>query len=309
MQQFLSRDRTNYAYEFTGARSVGSPGMQVLFEVVDYLGGDIYTVFYITTFTYVFLMLLAYRKWESANYKIFGLLIFSEWIFFSIITLKQSYACAFAALFFAYISEMKNKKDSYIALIFAILASLFHISGLILFPIYFATCMKKMSKLKSNLIVAISLLLMFNLKNIVIIFGALLDGVLPMYSKRIISYFVEEDVTGDGALYSFVKWMPFYYITFISFLYRKKNRESNSYNKLLIISVIASLLVLFSIVSYWFNRFRGIFYMPVFVLYFMANNQTSNGNARRINDLIVYGAQATVFLRWFILNYINFGGF
>ena len=140
-------DRINYAYEFTGVRSTGSIAMDFLFKIFKNFGGNIEIFFYFTTFTCVFLTLLAYRISKRTNYKVFILLLTSEWILFTITALKQTYACAFSCFFFIFLTEYENKKYGTIFIIaFAIIASMFHITGLILFPLIILTRIKKITE-------------------------------------------------------------------------------------------------------------------------------------------------------------------
>ena len=113
----LGSDRLNYNVEFQGVRSVGSPGLQWIFDIVLRLGGDIYWVFYLTTFITCYLTLVAYRRSQMATPKFMVLLFVSEYIFFTFTGLKQAYAVAFSYLFFVNAIENKTLKGNVLCII------------------------------------------------------------------------------------------------------------------------------------------------------------------------------------------------
>lgn len=306
----LSQDRSNYLVEFQGYRYVRSIGLQCVFDFVHLIGGDIYTVFYLTTFVCVFLTLFAYRKADFTDYRLFPLLLLSEWFFNTVTALKQCYACAFATLFFVYILKEKSIKNTLICTILAILAFLFHTSGAILFPILLVMNLKEMKDWKATCILILTFSATFVLKPILIIASNLLYGITPILSEKIYHYFVEGDPSGNVSFFTAIKWLPFYYIVFIGFVYRQKlKKEIYKYNHFLLITAVSSCLGLFSTYVYWFYRFLSLFFLPVFSYYILINSKLKRQENRILNNIVVYGVGGVVFVRWFILMYINYGGF
>lgn len=306
----LSQDRSNYLVEFQGYRYVRSIGLQFVFDLVHFVGGDIYTVFYLTTFICIFLTLFAYKKADFADYRIFPLLMLSEWFFNTVTALKQCYACAFAALFFAYILKENSKKNTLMCIAFATLALLFHTSGAILFPILIIAKLIKFRDSETNFILILMFFVTIFLQPILLFAANLLNGIMPLLSGRIYHYFIEGDPAGNVSIFTAIKWLPFYYIVFIGLIYRKKLKNIFfKYNYFMFITAVASCLALFSTSVYWFYRFLSLFYLPVFSYFILINLKLERQENRLINNIVVYGVGGLVFVRWFILMYVNYGGF
>lgn len=302
-------DRLNYAYEFTGARSSTSIALDYIFEIVNRCGGSIRTVFYMTTFICVFLTLLAYKKSSRVNSNVFFLLLTSEWILFTLTALKQAYACAFACLFFVYSIEDMTRKGTFKAILCAVVASLFHISGLILFPILLLIKKKNMEK-KALLVWLLVLVVgIACLKPLMLMVSNVIDGFMPIYANKIENYFLNDGNTVETAsAFAFIKYLPVYFVTFLGFVYRKRcSSMIDGYNKFLFISALSSCLVAYSAVSYWFSRFTGIFYFPIFVLYNLVSSGFVNKKRKLFYDLVVYGGGIVVLIRKLILIFVNYG--
>ncbi len=302
-------DRLNYAYEFTGARSSTSVALDCIFKIVNSCGGNIETVFYLTTFICVFVTLLAYKKSSHVNSNVFCLLLTSEWILFTLTALKQAYACALACLFFVYAIEDTTRKGTIKAILCAGGASLFHISGLILFPILLL--IKKKNMKKKTLFIWLFMLAIgiFAFEPLILVIADVIDNFIPIYAQKIRNYFVGEGNTVDGAsMFAFIKYLPIYYVTALGLVYRKRySMVIEGYNKLQFISALATCLVAYSTVSYWFSRFAGIFYFPIFVFYNLISSRINNRKKKMLSDLIVYGGGTVVLFRKILLIFINYG--
>lgn len=304
----LSLDRGNYLFEFQGYRYVKSIGLQWIFDIVHLIGGNIYTVFYLTTFLCVLLSLIAYKKADFADYRIFPLLMMSEWFFNTVTLLKQCYACAFAMLFFAYVLKPKTPKNIILSLIFAIVAFLFHTSGVILIPVFIAINFKQMKEWWTIVALLLLFIITFLLRPILLISSNVIADISPILAEKIIHYFIEGDTSGSA--FSIVKWIPFYYIVFMGIIFKDTLKDKIfNYNKFLIVSAVAACMALFSANIYWFYRFLFLFYLPAFSYYIMMNSTLRKEENKLINNCVVYGVSGVVFVRWFILMYINCGGF
>lgn len=306
----LGSDRLNYSIEFSGVRSVQSPGLQFIFDIVKKCGGDIYSVFYITTFLTVFLTLIAYRRSKLASPKLITLLLVSEYIFFTFTGLKQSYSAAFSFLFFVNAIENKTKKGTMLCLFDIMLAILFHSSGYILIPLLVILRIDRDNKKRFYFLTFISILCLVFLPNIMQFVSARLGSFLPILSFKIDNYFGNSSGGLDSQWSAIIKYFPFIYISIWGMLNRKKFMyEIEEYDLLLLVSFIGSLIVLYSLYSYWFQRFRYSFYFPVFLLYDLIDrNEELKGN-RIINDTVVIGGSLLVTARKILLIFKNFGAF
>ena len=303
-------DRSNYAYEFTGARSVNSIGLEFIFKVVKSFHGNIETVFYLTTFICMFLTLVAYKKSLKADYKVFMLLLTSESVIYTFTALKQCYACAFACLFFIFAIEDRTKKGAILSFICAGLAFIFHTSGAILFPIMIILRIKKLSAKKRMLLIALSITSIVFLQPILIVFNKVIGPIFPILSYKIELYMVQGNDNEGVSAIAFIKYLPVYYIALLGIVKRKYySILIENYNRYLIVAIIGAGLVAYSVVSYWFSRFTGIFYLPIFIFYNLINSKSKIKSNGLINNIIVYGAGSVVLIRKILLIFINYGAF
>lgn len=306
----LGSDRLNYSIEFSGSRSVLSPGLQFIFDVVKKCGGNIYGVFYVTTFLTVFITLIAYRRSKLASPKLITLLLVSEYVFFSFTGLKQSYATAFSFLFFVNAIEDKTKRGLILCVVDILFAILFHSSGYILIPLLIILCIGRKNKKRVYFIICVVMLCLVFLPNIMQFVSIRFGSFLPIFSLKIDRYFGDTFGGLDSQWFAIIKYFPFFYISIWGVLNRKRFKYVvNEYDSLLLVAVIGSLVVLYSIFSYWFHRFRYSFYFPVFLLYDLIDrNEELKGN-RIINDMIVIGGSLLVTTRKILLIFRNFGAF
>ncbi|MFW5670019.1 MAG: EpsG family protein [Acetivibrio ethanolgignens] len=306
----LGSDRLNYSIEFSGVRSVQSPGLQFIFDIVKKCGGDIYSVFYLTTFITVFITLIAYRRSKLASPKLITLLLVSEYVFFSFTGLKQSYAAAFSFLFFVNAIENKTKKGTMLCLFDIVLSILFHSSGYILIPLLVILRIDRNNKKRLYFLILISIMCLIFLPNIMQFVSARLGSFLPILSYKIDNYFGNFSGGLDSQWSAIIKYFPFIYISIWGVLNRKRLMyEIEEYDLLLLVSVIGSLIVLYSIYSYWFQRFRYSFSFPVFLLYDLIDRNESLKGNKIINDSVVVGGTLFVTARKILLIFKNFGTF
>lgn len=306
----LGSDRLNYSVEFSGLRSVLSPGLQFIFDIVKMAGGDIYLVFYLTTFITIFIILIAYRRSKLAGPKSIVLLLVSELVFFSFTGLKQSYAVAFSCLFFVNAIENKSKKGTIMCIIDVVLSILFHSTGYILVPLLVIIRSGKENKKRFYFIIAIAILSLVFLPNIAQFLNVRFGSYFPILSLKIKRYFGDVVAGADSRWYVIFKYVPFFHITIWGAANRKRLKYViEEYDQLLLIAVISSLLVIYSIYSYWFQRFRYTFYFPVFLLYELIDRKEKLKENRIINDTIVIGGTLWVNVRKTLLIFKDFSGF
>ena len=133
--------------------------------------------------------------------------------------------------------------------------------------------------------------------------------VFPVLSTKIGNYFSATDLQVIENWTTVLKYFPFIYISLWGTINRKAfvNRIEN-YDSILISSVIASLVVFYSIFLYWFSRFRFTLIFPPFLLYDLIERNDRPGN-KIINNCVVYGMTLVVTLRNVALIMIKYGMF
>lgn len=294
----LGSDRYNYLFEFSGYRSPGSVGLEWIFGLISKFGGDIYTVFYFTSFIVIFLMLVAYRKSKIASPKFVLLLLVSEYVFFTFTALKQAYSAAFASLFFVNILEDDTRKGTLLSIFNIVLSIMFHSSGFILIPLFFVLKSDRKDKRKFLLQMAFCTITIIFLPDIMMLVSKIFGSVFPVLATKIGSYFTSTDMTLSGKWTAVFKYFPFVYISFWGVINRKAYQVTvKQFDSILIASVVAGLIVLYSIFLYWFSRFRFTLIFPTYLLYdLMERNEKLRGNLI-INNTIVYGMTSVVTLR------------
>ena len=306
----LGSDRLNYSIEFSGYRSALSDGLEFIFDMVHFIGGDIYVVLYFTTFISVFITLTAYRKSRLATPKVLLLIMLSEYIFFTFTGLKQAYSSAFACLFFVYAIEDQSKSATIKCLILIILSVLFHSSGFVLIPFMFLLRMKNTEERKYLVICLLSFVVVFFLPQILMVISKMAESAFPILTYKINKYFTEANNTLDNQWSAVFKYIPYFYVAVCAFFNRRViSTRVNQFGKLHLISIISSIIVFYSVFSYWFQRFRFVFIFPVFVLYgIIEQNEGLIGN-RLINNSVVEGGTLVVTMRKIALIFINYGAF
>lgn len=301
-------DRLNYIYEFSGARAPDSLGLQWIFSLVHTLGGDIYTVYNITTFITVFLTLYAYKKSKYANEKVILLLLSTQWVFFTFTALKQSYANAFAALAFVKIIEGEKRKDYLWGSFFIVLAILFHSSAIILVPITILIIINKTLSKKSGIISAFVIIGSLFIQKIAVLFAKIINPFLPMVAAKISQYMTDFGASGGDSL-AVLKYVAIFVILLWAIVNR--NRYINTiegYTKYEMVTLFAAILLLYSVISYWFVRFIDMLYFPVFVFYVLIDKGTMLSGNRNLIRCIVYGSQFFFTFRWILRIFNIYGG-
>lgn len=306
----LGYDRSNYAYDFAhfGARSTLSVGLGAIFSIVLLFGGTIETVFYLSTFVCCALTFYAYRLSDVAAPPVIPLLLCSEFVFFTFTALKQCYACAFASLFFVLMMRKRTAANTLAALLMVVLACLFHTAGFVLIPLFFLLLSREKRDMSFLIIGAVLVAVVFFLPQIALLLEAITSPIVPSLAAKIRTYFGALAATpGDASPFSFIKWIPFYFITAYGFFRRRDLQpQIPNYDAYLVISCVASAAALCSFTSYWFYRFLYMFFLPVFIFY---NQMAEKSEDRRGPDTVVYGGLGFLLLRFLVQVYVYYGGF
>ncbi len=305
----IQGDRLFYSLNFAGTRKAGTVGLQWLIDFIHLFSDNSKVLFYGTTFVCVLITLVAYRKFEGAMPTAILFLILTQWIFSTIVNIKQCYCTAFATLFFVYAFRTTNLKNTLCCFIFAALAVMFHQAGYILFFVYIV--IKLFHSKKSSLfllIVCFAVFLFF--EPMVLLLAKIAGPIFPSLASKINQYFLYHNAETESAISGFIKGLPFYYVTLVGFLRQKTlaNKIKNYY-LFLDISIIASLVYMLSIYNAWLFRLIYIFYFPIAIFFaqILANN--SNRKSYYIDYFVVFGGLAVVLYRYIALMYVNYGGF
>ncbi len=299
-------DRLNYENYFVNNITTSSLGLDFIYKMVRFIGGDFYHVLYITTFISCFITFIALKKLNTNKDIIFILLMLTQFIFNTFTSLKQTYACAFGSLFFVNAFKDKKFKNVLLCIILIVISCLFHYASFILVPIYFLLLIYKKNFALTLICLLLFIVLFAPILNFLM---SILKPIFPVLVEKINQYFflVEEM---EVSRISFIKGAPFYYITFILFIHRKKYVDNiKKYDKYFFISFVASISLLMSIYSYWLQRLIHYFYLPVFYIFTLVQSNEKKYKLKMFNYIVVIALLFIVLIRWFILTYINYGGF
>ncbi|SMG16999.1 EpsG family protein [Fibrobacter sp. UWB13] len=302
----LGGDRLNYFVSFVNHR-VEMPGLELIFNAARFLHVDFLYVLYATTFICCTITFYGLKKTKNFSLFVLFFLLVTDYFSLTFAQLKQCYTNAFCILFFANILKESSVQRDVACVLYALSASLFHTTGFILFPIFLAMKLIEKKVVSLRFILFLMLLMLLFFKHILIFLVSFSSSFIPVLSAKIIHYFFEE-YTGYGSFLTFIKGIPFYFITCYG-LMKKNNFEKiiPYYHQYLFLSIIGSCLYLFSIVSYWMFRFTALFYVPIGIFFYLLIRYEKNEVDRYFAILFVLGTSIIVKLRHDIIYYINYG--
>lgn len=307
----MGGDRLNYSYQFEGYQST-SIGLTAVFKIVKTLGGNIYNVFYLTTFLYVFICVLVFTFAYGNNKAALMFFVLTDAIFFSFTALKQIYACMFSSICFLLLTRRKSVKRSIASWCSIIMACLFHDAAIIMVPVYLAVLFiegdKRALKIKLMLVILFGAFMF--LDKIALLCSNIISPFAPNAAEKIREYFFSTRYNIEtSSPMSFIKGFPFYVITIWGIIKRKSIAKNiKKYDLLLLLSAIGSALFLSSLYSYWMYRAVAFFYIPI-AMFFSKIKNCLQGIEKTIFVLAVYLTMFVILLRWIILIYANYGGF
>ena len=301
-------DRENYLFEFSGRRDT-SFGLGLVFTFFRITLNRFEFVLYFTTFFCCFLVLIAHSFFEYNSTLSLFFILTTDFVFFTFTSLKQSYSCAFGALFFLMLTREKTIRRNIICLILILLASLFHSSSIILLPVLIICNNEKTTNL-SLLVYFLSLVLFFIFFNNIGTFLSRLTRVFPSsISDLFTKYFVNVDSEDESSTIAFLKGAPFYYLFIKGCIHRKRIKKNcKNYDKYLIILATASALYMCSLYIYWAMRFRAFFYLPAAIFMNVLCRNVSSVEEREI-EIVTIGMNLVLLIRWLYLVFVNYGGF
>jgi hypothetical protein len=133
----LSGDRFSYFFSFVYEREQ-TPGLEFIFNIARLFQVDFIYVLYATTFICCALTFYGLKKTRNFSLLVLFFLLCTDYFANTFAQLKQCYTNAFSIIFFALLLREKNKQQNTICIFIALLASMFHTTGFILFPIFIA---------------------------------------------------------------------------------------------------------------------------------------------------------------------------
>jgi len=306
----IGSDRQNYILNFNGYRSTPSIGLRFVMDFVHLTGGDIQTLFYITTFVTTFITLIAYRLSKKANPYVFYLLCITQYFLGTLTALKQCYASAFAVLFLVFILEYNSQKSRLAAILCVTLSCLFHPAGYILIPIYIIVATEKRRKsIAPYIFILLVIGLFFN--KFMVAAAMLLRTTVPSLASKILEYFSESsNSVQENINYSFLKGIPYYIIVLIGLVRRRDLRERiEHYDDYLIIVGTGAFIYLVSIYNAWLVRFVYFFSFVSFTFFSQLLKTMEIKENIIILNIVVQISLILITYRFLYLVYKLYGGF
>lgn len=302
-------DRQNYILNFNGVRATPSIGLGAIMKLVHLIGGNIMVLYCFTTFFCVFITLIAYRESEDATPYAFYLLCLTQYFLATLTALKQCYASAFAVLFFVLMIEKNTKKSRIISGICVIMACLFHSTGFILIPLFFLLNSKRQEKVIVLYFLMLLIIALF-FKPIMIMAGTILSPVIPSLGAKISEYFIVSNDTTEGIAVSFLKGMPYYFITFLGSIERNKLvGKIKNYDKYLLVCLTGAFLYLVSLYSAWFNRFIYFFNFAFCIFFGKIIEGLCLRENKMVYNFVLQSCLIFITYRFLYLIYSLYGGF
>lgn len=306
----VGSDRQNYIANFNGLRVSPSITLMFLMQMVHRINGSIETLYYITTFLCVVITMIAYRISKDATPQSFVLLCVTQYFLATLTALKQCYASALAVLVFILLLEYKSKKTDILAIACIILACLFHTTGYVLIPLFIIV---RAPKSKTNLFLYgfALLILAFAFEPAMLALARVVTPIIPRLGTQLVSYFSDaSEYASEGIAISFIKGLPYYFITIYGVLKRKVLRDRiGNYDNYLLVVGTGAFLYFVSIYSGWLSRFIYFFSFVSFVFFGLLMKEVRIYSNRLIYKTFVFLSLTVVTYRFLYLVYTLWGGF
>ena len=306
-------DRFVYYLQFIGEQK-STTGMTFVLKFIRLFTENFHAVLYFTTFACCCMFFIALNMSKDATvYSVVFLLITDIVVGVTFVNLKQSFSVGFAYLMFAIcFNKKKSLINEIIAWILIVAAILFHITAVILIPIYFLIRFTGWQKKYLYVLVVIIALCLAFMKSLSLLAAGILTNINPSsaLAAKLNEYFTNGGITAGESAFAFVKGLPFYLISAIGIAKRKRLRTViDNYDGYLLLSILGSLFYLCSAQTYWMYRMIYYFYLPISIFIGQIIKKGLDTTLDRYVVGLCYISEAVVFFRWLILIYINYGGF
>jgi hypothetical protein len=301
-------DRTNYKYDFDTGRFNPSVGITFLYNIFHQYNLDFNDLLYVSTFVPIVIALITYKYSRDAKPNALLLYFLTPVILFSFTALKQVYADACTSLMIVLaIQRPHTKLKDILCILLIVVACLFHTSSY-LAPIIFIILRYNFKTNPAKLYFWLIVTIVF-FKHILFFIADISSSLLPILADKIYYYFSDREIAGngDGGIMVTLKGMPYYYITFIAFKYRKGLKSIIvDYDKYLLLFTLCSLFYCVSFYDVWMARMCSMIVFPVLICWCKILPKIPN---YQIHNLVVLSMIAFFTYRLLILIYINFGFF
>ncbi len=307
---YIGGDRRNYILNFQGVRSTPSIGLGLVIRLIHYLGGSIESLYYLTTFSCVFITMIAYRVSKVATPYVLYLLCITQYFLTTLTALKQCYASAFSILFIVLVIEYNSLKTDILAIICLIIACLFHPTGYILIPLFLVLRIQAFSR-NYKLYFLFLLIAGVFFKPIMMIGSNVLGIFIPSLANKINQYF-GSDSTGvsEGLSVSFLKGIPYYLIVVLGMIKRRDGiKQIANYDQYLICVGTGAFIYFMSMLSPWLGRFMYMFVFVSFVFFIQLLRSEKLFSNRVAYSIIIQVPLIFVTYRFLYLVYSLYGGF
>lgn len=303
-------DRYNYAMRFENdvfkaSVKSSSLGLFYLEEILHLVTHDSKWLFFFVSAIFTYYTLYLYQKEKDMTPEVILLLFLSTYGLISFYMLKQALAVVFASCSMV----LFYKKQKIKSLVFLIIALLFHETAIIVPVIYFMIYFtKKGNYLRFfSYIILLVFCLFFNKINTYIIS---IFNLIPSVNIQLSGY-----LDSEGSLilnYNYLtalKGLPFYLITFLGIVYRKKlSGKIERYNDYLTISFLCSIFTLLSTYMYWMWRFSLYCYLYTFVLYIKIYSNCEVKFNQKIMGLVIPTILLALILKLLLQYFLIYGG-
>ena len=306
-------DRFVYYLQFIG-EGKSTVGLTFVFDIIRLFTDNFNAVLYFTTFTCCCMFFIALSQSKDVTvYSVVFLLITDIIVGVTFVNLKQSFAIGFAYLMFVIcFNKEKTLINEIMAWGLIVAAILFHITAVILIPIYFLIRFTGWQKKYLYVFVVILALCMAFMQSLGPLVAKILININPSsaLAAKLNEYFTNGGITSGGSAFAFIKGFPFYLISAIGIAKRNRLRTViDNYDSYLLLSIIGSLFYLCSAQTYWIYRMIYYFYLPISIFIGQIIKKGLDTTFDKCAVGLCYLSEAVVFFRWFILIYINYGGF
>lgn len=311
MNPSFSGDRRIYALNFYGKRTTPSIGLSYVIGLIRRFSSNVELLFYFSTFVTMLITLVAYIICRDATPKALLFLLSTQYVFFTIECLKQSYTNALAALCICLALRSKGKLNTILSCLAIVIAIGFHHTGYILIPIYILLRVKKTRKSIPWLFLMMAVIIVF-FEPILSRVASLIMPYASTFAMKINEYIGEnarEGLRTEGYLAS-IKGVPFYAITLVGVIKRKQLvQKIENYDNYLFLAGILTIIYLATIYNAWVYRLSYFFYLPMGVFYTHLSNNIEEPKNKVCFNIVTIGLAALLTMRFVVLMYWNYGGF
>ena len=302
-------DRHNYALRFenTGYEELvkeNSVGLFVIESILQLFTRNSSVLFFCVSVLYFCINIYCYKKLKVATPFYLLLFFLSTMGLYGFFALKQALSLAFINL--ALTKYFQNRRFQ--ALVFLVVAILFHEATWIVIPCFILAKLCKGSKIR-QLMVYISAIIVAVLFPQISSFFVSVFSFIPGMENQISSYLDESgSILIDLNIFTIMKSAPYYIITITAFLFRKKLKDSiENYDFLLALSVFCSIFSILSLYMYWMFRFAMYCYVPCFILASQIALHLKVENAK-VFKIVTVGILLALMVKLLIQYYYIYGG-